>query len=79
MNFHLKQRAIIQFYQLAMEGIGRKLVLSINDQPIGVSAPLQFENFDGTLTIFPEVPDERIDKLIDELNETLTKLQALKS
>lgn len=42
--FHLKQRAMIQFCQLAMEGTGRKIVLCINGQNLGVSSPLQSEN-----------------------------------
>ncbi|UPA28197.1 MAG: hypothetical protein LW808_002720 [Verrucomicrobiota bacterium] len=75
--FHLRQRAMIQFCQLVMEGIGRKIVLCVNGQPLGVSSPLQSENFEGTITIFPEVADTQIDVLIKELNNTLVKLQKL--
>lgn len=75
--FHLMQRAIIQFCQLAMEGIGRKIVLCINGQTLGVSSPLQSENFEGTIAVFPEIADDQNDALIRDLNDAIAKLQKL--
>lgn len=67
----------IQFCQLAMEGIGRKIVLCINGQTLGVSSPLQSENFEGTIAVFPEIADDQNDALIRELNDAIAKLQKL--
>lgn len=67
----------IQFCHLAMEGIGRKIVLCINGQTLGVSSPLQSENFEGTIAVFPEIADDQNDALIRDLNDAIAKLQKL--
>lgn len=64
-----------KLYRLSVANQGARLVLVINEDPIG------FHRFDqaiadGNLFMFVEVPDSRLPGLIREMNATLTYMKA---
>lgn len=76
--FQLTQRAAIQFYRIAIDGQGRKMVLVFNGRPIGLSLPIQQNSLDGTVTIFPEIDEEELSQMADDINQVITSLRKLK-
>lgn len=67
-----------QLYRVTGSSQGEKLVLFINDQPVGVrviDAPMQ----DGQFFTFVEMRDQALIELFPELKESVRRAQALKN
>lgn len=76
--FQLTQRAAIQFFRIIVDSLGRKIVLFFNGKPLGLSLPLEKASLDGTIAIFPEIYDENLDKLVNDLNSAICAIKKLK-
>ena len=72
--FQLTPAATRDLYRLSAQNLGRRLVLLINGQALGVRVidrPLEA----GMLFIFLEVPDSELKTMVEDLNRTTTWLQ----
>jgi hypothetical protein len=76
--FQLNQHAAVEFYKLSVDCIGRKIVFVLNGRPLGISLPISGVVSGGAFSVFPEVEDDQLEKLIEELNDVVGKLKKLK-
>ena len=56
-------------YRLSIAGMGRRLVLFLNDEPFGARR-IDQAIADGLLLVFVEQPDAKLPALVDRLNRT---------
>jgi hypothetical protein len=72
--FKLSTAAVRDFYRLSGSNQGRRLVLLLNDSPVGarrVDGPVT----DGVVFVFVEIPDAALPKLVDDLKKSTAALQ----
>lgn len=72
--FKVTSPAMRDLYRLTGAHQGRRLVLTLNDQPIGarrIDGPIS----DGVLFIFVEWPDEALPRLVADLKQTSAVVQ----
>ena len=78
LSFDLNDSAGRDLYRLTVNRQGRRLVLSLNNAPVGVrmiDQPLS----SGNILIFVELPDEELEELVTNLKKTTEEvLKALK-
>lgn len=72
--FVLKPTAARAFYQLSASNLGKRLVLVINGEPIGVRR-INNPIADGKVYIFLEVTDSKLEELVERLRETNIEIQ----
>mgnify|MGYP001572775818 CR=1 FL=1 len=72
--FQLTPAAVRDFYRLSGSNQGRRLVLLLNDSPVGarrVDGPVT----DGVVFVFVELPDADLPKLVDDLKKSTVAFQ----
>lgn len=72
--FVLKPTAARAFYQLSAANLGKRLVLLLNNEPLGVrriNNPIS----DGRIYMFLEVTDSNLEELAEKLRETNIDIQ----
>ncbi len=72
--FTLKPAAAREFYQISVGNQGKRLVLVVNGEPLGVrkiNGPIA----DGRIFVFLEVSDDRLMELAKKLKETNFDIQ----
>ena len=72
--FTLKPAAAREFYQISVGDQGKRLVLVVEGQPLGVlliGGPIA----DGRIFVFPELGDDRLMELARKLKETNIDIQ----
>ena len=72
--FQLTPTATRDFYRLSVTHQGRRLVLVINDAPIGarlIDSPIS----NGAVLVFAEVPEPDLPALVDNLKKTTVAVQ----
>ncbi|MBI4622516.1 MAG: hypothetical protein HY736_04740 [Verrucomicrobia bacterium] len=72
--FQLTPAAVRDFYRLSGSNQGRRLVLLLNDSPVGarrVDGPVT----DGVVFVFVEIPDAELPKLVDDLKKSTAAFQ----
>lgn len=72
--FRVTAAAMRDLYRLTGANQGRRLVLMVNDDPIGarrIDGPIE----DGVLFVFVELPDEALPKLVADLQVTTRAVQ----
>lgn len=65
----LSAAASRDLYRLSVSAVGRRLVLSLNDEFLGARR-IESAMSDGTVLIFLEVPDERLPEIVALLKST---------
>lgn len=74
LRFTLTPAAARDLYRLSVNNLGRRLVLTINNAPLGVrvmNSPLSY----GDILIFLEVSDDELDELAFNLKSTTEEVQ----
>lgn len=74
LSFTLKPAAARAFYQISVGNQGKRLVLVVNGEPLGVrkiNGPIS----DGKIFVFLEVDDDRLMELATKLKETNFDIQ----
>ncbi|RKX35206.1 MAG: hypothetical protein DRP71_04490 [Verrucomicrobia bacterium] len=74
LRFTMTVDAARDLYRLSVNNLGRRLVLTINNAPLGVrvmNSPLSY----GDILIFLEVSDDELDKLAFNLKSTTEEVQ----
>jgi hypothetical protein len=56
-------------YRLSVASMGRRLVLTLNDEPVG-ARPIDQAMPDGTLVVFVERPDSALPALVERIKRT---------
>ncbi len=72
--FSLTRSAAMDFYRISAQNIGKRIVLLLNGQPIGVrriDGPIA----EGTLYIFLETPDSNLEQIATNLKGTSIEIQ----
>ena len=72
--FQLAPTAARDFYRMSVVAQGRRLVVSINDTPLGarrIDGPIA----DGVIFVFVELADEILPELVTNLKATIVDLQ----
>jgi hypothetical protein len=69
----LRPAAANDLYRLTVSAMGRRLVLLLNDQPVGARR-IDQTIADGNLLIFLEVPDEDLPAIVGRLRNTALEL-----
>lgn len=69
----LSPAAARDLYRLSVSAIGRRLVLSLNDQVLGAR---RIENAmaDGVVLVFVEMPDEQLPSIVERIKRTSADL-----
>ncbi|WP_438482287.1 hypothetical protein [Oleiharenicola lentus] len=65
----LTPAATRDFYRLSVSNIGRRLVLSLNDSPVGARR-IEQATADGVVLIFVELPDAELPEIVGRLKRT---------
>lgn len=73
--FQLSPAAARDLYRLSVGAVGRRLVLSLNDEFVG-ARPIEGAMSDGTVLTFVELPDEALPGLVARLKHTSAEVQA---
>lgn len=73
----LTPAAARDLYRLSVSAVGRRLVLALNDEPLGARR-IEGALSDGMVLIFLEVPDERLPEIVERLRRTSADLAARK-
>ncbi len=74
LGFQLSPTAARDFYRMSVVAQGRRLVVSINDTPLGarrIDGPIA----DGVVFVFVELADEILPELVVNLKATIADLQ----
>lgn len=71
----LSPAAARDLYRLSVGAIGRRLVLALNDEPLGARR-IEAAMSDGTVLLFLETPDERLRGISERLKRTSADLAA---
>jgi hypothetical protein len=74
LGFQLSPTAARDFYRMSVVAQGRRLVVSINDTPLGarrIDGPIA----DGVVFVFVELADEILPELVTNLKATIVDLQ----
>lgn len=74
----LTPAAARDLYRLSVSAVGRRLVLALNDEPIGARR-IEGAMADGVVLIFLEVPDERLPDIVERLKRTSADVAARKA
>jgi hypothetical protein len=73
---HLNPAATRDLYRLSVAALGRRLVLVLNDAPLGVHR-IEQAIPDGTILAFVETPDANLPSLVERLRRTLADITAV--
>jgi hypothetical protein len=74
LSFDLNEKAGRDLYRLTVNKRGRRLVLSLNNAPVGVRMIDQpFSS--GNILMFVELPDEELEELVANLKKTTEEVQ----
>lgn len=68
--FQLNPDAAREFYRFSLSNRGRRLVLTLNGQPVGIRSIDQPVG-NGILVFFPEIPQERLAQILIDMRKTL--------
>lgn len=71
----LSPAATRDLYRLSVSSVGRRLVLSLNDQFVG-ARPIEGAMSDGTILTFVERPDAELPDLVGRLKATCAEIAA---
>ncbi len=71
----LTPAAARDLYRLSVGAQGRRLVLALNDQPLGARR-IEAAMSDGVVLIFVEVPDDRLPEMVERLKRTSADVAA---
>jgi hypothetical protein len=72
----LTRAAARDLYRLSVAGMGRRLVLSLNDSPVGARR-IEQTMADGVIVTFVEAPDAELPLLVNRLKRTSANLAAV--
>ncbi|MES1168037.1 MAG: hypothetical protein ABUL61_02590 [Oleiharenicola lentus] len=71
----LTPAAARDLYRLSVASVGRRLVLALNDEPVGARRIEQAMN-DGTILVFVERPDAELPALVGRIKRTAADIVA---
>ena len=72
--FKLTEQAARDVYRVTGSNQGKRLVLFINDQPVGARV-IDSAFSSGVIAVFAALPEEMLPKLVKDLNDTSVDLQ----
>lgn len=71
----LSPAAARDLYRLSVGAVGRRLVLALNDEPLGARR-IEAAMGDGTVLLFLETPDDRLPDIVEQLKRTSADIAA---
>ncbi|MES2696232.1 MAG: hypothetical protein V4773_22360 [Verrucomicrobiota bacterium] len=72
--FQLTGSGTRDFYRMTVSNVGRRLVLTINDAPLGARR-LDGAIADGVIFVFVEAPEDELPEMVKNLKKTVVAVQ----